>query len=174
MGCSSKGWGNLGAKADPDLQQIIVYQELGILPDDENRQVLGSSQYSRVLYHVEQQDKTLRIVAPKEEREKLFHAVHGGVLVDTFVMRKCMDSSVVTKSRLGNRYAVVFVDYLTKWPEVFPVREQTAPTIARLFVEEIVCRHGVPGELLSDRGAAFLSKLMLEVWGQRWSISPNS
>ena len=51
----------------------------------------------------------------------------------------------------------------TKWPEVFAVPDQTAPTIARLFVEEIVCRHGVPGEVLSDRGASFLSKLTLEI-----------
>ena len=26
------------------------------------------------------------------------------------------------KSSRGNQYAVVFVDYLTKWPEVFPVK----------------------------------------------------
>ena len=66
------------------------------------------------------------------------------------------------KSQQGNRYALVFVDYLTKWPEVFPIADQSALTIARLFVQEIVCRHGVPAELLSDRGAAFLLKLMLE------------
>ena len=34
------------------------------------------------------------------------------------------------KSQCGNSYAVVFVDYLTKWPEVFPVADQTALTIA--------------------------------------------
>ena len=67
------------------------------------------------------------------------------------------------KSRQGNQYAVVFVDYLTKWPEVFAVQDQTAATIARLLVEQIVSRHGVPSNLLSDRGAAFLSKLMEEV-----------
>ncbi len=66
-------------------------------------------------------------------------------------------------SRRGNRYAVVFMDYLTKWPEVFATSDQTAPTLARLLVEEVVSRHGVPGELLSDRGPAFLSKLVLEV-----------
>ena len=64
----------------------------------------------------------------------------------------------------GNQYAVVFVDYLTKWPEVFPVSDQTALTIARLLVESIICRHGVPVELLSDRGRAFLSGLMQEVY----------
>ena len=35
--------------------------------------------------------------------------------------------------------------------------------MAELFVEEIVCRHGVPGQLLSDRGAAFLSRLLKEI-----------
>ena len=66
------------------------------------------------------------------------------------------------RSTKGNQYAVVFMDYLTKWPEVFAVPDQTAATIARLLVEEIVSRHGVPTEILSDRGKAFLSSLMKE------------
>ena len=60
----------------------------------------------------------------------------------------------------GNRYVVCFVDYLTKWVEAFAVADQRAETIVRLFVEEVACRHGVPEELLSDRGANFLSDLM--------------
>ena len=67
-------------------------------------------------------------------------------------------------SAKGNKYAVVFVDYLTKWVEVFPTPDQTALTIAKLLVTEIISRHGVPRELLSDRGAAFLSKLLQEVY----------
>ena len=67
------------------------------------------------------------------------------------------------KTSRGNQYAVVFVDYLTKWPEVFAVPDQSAATVARLLVEEIVSRHGVPSEVLSDRGRAFLSGLMREV-----------
>jgi len=51
----------------------------------------------------------------------------------------------------GNQYAVVFMDYLTKWPEVFATPEHTAETIGNLFVAEIISRHGVPGKLLSDR-----------------------
>ena len=68
------------------------------------------------------------------------------------------------KSRRGNSYAVVFVDYLTKWPEVFPVADQTALTIARLLVTKIIPQHGVPSQLLSDRGSAFLSSLMFEIY----------
>ena len=63
----------------------------------------------------------------------------------------------------GNQYALVFIDYLTKWVEVVAIPDQTAETIARMFVELIVCRHGAPRELLSDRGANFLSDLVAEV-----------
>jgi len=66
-------------------------------------------------------------------------------------------------SKHGNKYAVVFVDYLTKWPEVFAVKDQTAHTVAQLLVEHIISHHGVPAELLSDRGANFLSGLLQEV-----------
>jgi hypothetical protein len=55
------------------------------------------------------------------------------------------------------------MDYLTKWVEAFPMSDQQASTIARLLVEHIICRHGVPEELLSDRGTNFLSDLMLEL-----------
>ena len=66
-------------------------------------------------------------------------------------------------TRRGNRYAVVFIDYLMKWPEVFAVPDQRAATIARLLTEEIISRHGVPAEILSDRGCEFLSGLLKEV-----------
>lgn len=74
-----------------------------------------------------------------------------------------VDVLQLPKTSSGKRYAVVFMDYLTKWPEVFATADQTAPTIARLLVEEIVSRHGVPSQLLSDRGPSFLSRLVLEV-----------
>ena len=47
-------------------------------------------------------------------------------------------------SKDGNQYAVVFVNYLTKWPDVFAVPEQSVATIAQLPVEQIVSQHGVP------------------------------
>ena len=47
--------------------------------------------------------------------------------------------------------------------EVFPASDQSATTITNLLVEEVVSRHGVPSEVLSDRGRAFLSGLLQEV-----------
>ena len=63
----------------------------------------------------------------------------------------------------GNSYVVVFVDYLTKWPEAFALPDQKAQTIAQVFCEQIICRHGIPEQLLSDRGSNFLSELMLAI-----------
>ena len=74
-----------------------------------------------------------------------------------------VDVLQLPKTRSGKQYAVVFVDYLTKWPEVFATSNQSAYTIAKLLVEKIVSRHGVPAQLLSDRGGAFLSKLLQEI-----------
>ena len=55
------------------------------------------------------------------------------------------------------------MDYLAKWLEVFLTPDQKAETIARLLVEHVVARHGVPEQLLSDRGTNFLSKVIQEV-----------
>ena len=63
----------------------------------------------------------------------------------------------------GNQYVLVFLDYLTKWVEAFPIKDQKAETVARVLVEEVICRHGAPERLLSDRGANFLSELIAEV-----------
>jgi len=62
----------------------------------------------------------------------------------------------------GNCYVVVFMDYLTKCPEAYATSDQTAKTNS-MFVEQIVSCHGIPQELLSDRGQNFLSTLMQEV-----------
>jgi transposase InsO family protein len=66
-------------------------------------------------------------------------------------------------TRTGNRYVLVFSDYLTKWVEAFPSARADAPTVARLLVDEVICRHGAPERLLSDRGSTFRSALVREV-----------
>ena len=63
----------------------------------------------------------------------------------------------------GNKHVVVFQDFLTKWPLVFPVSDQKAITIARLLAEKVIPVHGVPEALLSDRGTNLLSHLMLDL-----------
>lgn len=63
----------------------------------------------------------------------------------------------------GNRYVIVFQDFLTKWPLVFPAPDQKAIRIARLVAEEVFPLFGVPDALLSDRGANLLAHVMQDV-----------
>ena len=63
-----------------------------------------------------------------------------------------------------NKYVIVFVNYLTKWVEPFPAEDQTSETIANLLVNEVLYRHGVAEQLLSDRGTNLLSGVMKDVY----------
>jgi hypothetical protein len=53
----------------------------------------------------------------------------------------------------GNKYAVVFTDYLTKWVEAFPLKNQNAETIAKVFINEIITRHSAPKDYSVIKGA---------------------
>ena len=74
-----------------------------------------------------------------------------------------VDILELTTSSAGNKYINVFNDYLTKWVEAFPIKNQKAETIAKLFINEIITKHSAPKELLSDQGRNFLSKLIQDV-----------
>ena len=63
----------------------------------------------------------------------------------------------------GNRYLVVAMDYFTKWPEARAIPNAKAETVAAFIFEEIICRHGVPKEILSDRGTHFNNALIDEL-----------
>ena len=71
-----------------------------------------------------------------------------------------MDLPVTTR---GNKHVIVFQDYLTKWPMVYPLPDQKTHRIARVLVDEIIPFYGVPECLLSDRGTNLLSHLMRDL-----------
>jgi hypothetical protein len=54
-------------------------------------------------------------------------------------------------------------DELTKYLAAVPMEDQTAHTIARHFVENMVMIYGCPQILLSDCGAYFLSEMFKSV-----------
>ena len=70
-----------------------------------------------------------------------------------------MDFKEFDVSERGNRYALVFQDYLTKWPEVYPVQDRKAPTVASCLAD-LVWRHGVPARIIHDRAPEFLSDVL--------------
>src|SRR6185436_3914571 len=58
------------------------------------------------------------------------------------------------------RYIIVATDYFTKWPEARVIEKADAITVAWFLYDEIICRHGCPREILSDRGAVFVSQVV--------------
>jgi len=63
----------------------------------------------------------------------------------------------------GNKYLLTISEYLSGWPEAWAIKDDTAATVARYFVEEWICRYGAPEILTSDRGRQFLSDLIDQV-----------
>jgi hypothetical protein len=51
------------------------------------------------------------------------------------------------------------MDYFTKWPEAYAIRNQKTSTVA----EALVASFGIPQELHSDQGRNFDSRLLQEV-----------
>ena len=60
----------------------------------------------------------------------------------------------------GNKYLLLFVDHYSQWSQAYAMATQDAETVARLFLEGIVCIHGCPQHILSDRGAQFMSDVI--------------
>ena len=67
------------------------------------------------------------------------------------------------RSRRGSQYVVTCVDPFTKWAEAFPAPNKEAATVARILVEQVMCRFGVPLAVLSDRGKEVDGQLMSEI-----------
>lgn len=65
---------------------------------------------------------------------------------------------LVTTPR-GNKYILVFADYFTRWVEAFAVEALDTLPFVKVMVDEVLCRHGVPERLLSNRGSNFISEL---------------
>ena len=60
----------------------------------------------------------------------------------------------------GCRYVLVVTDLFTKWVEAFPLKSTDSVTLARVLVDEVICRYGVPHYLHSDQGANFVSAVI--------------
>ena len=74
-----------------------------------------------------------------------------------------VDVMDLPKTDAGNKHVVVFQDFLSKWPLVFPVPDQKAHRLVKLLVEEVIPFFGVPEAFLSDRGTNLLLHLMTDV-----------
>lgn len=63
----------------------------------------------------------------------------------------------------GFRYCLTCVDRYTRWPEAFPMRDQEAATVARVFYDGWISRFGVPLRVTTDQGRQFQGHLFKEL-----------
>jgi hypothetical protein len=67
---------------------------------------------------------------------------------------------------------LVVIDDFTKWVEIFPLRDAsdaTAARIGKVLKESGFCRFGMPKTLVSDNGTNFTSSIMKYLCSQ-WNI----
>ena len=62
-----------------------------------------------------------------------------------------------------NQYIIVAIDYYTKYPEAKAIPRATSKEVSTFIYEEIICRHGCPQKILSDRGSHFNNQLIKEL-----------
>lgn len=60
----------------------------------------------------------------------------------------------------GKQYIVVAVDHFTKWVEARALEEADAQSIISFLHDDVICRHGVPKIMSTDRGSEFINELM--------------
>ncbi|XP_056860130.1 uncharacterized protein LOC130508574, partial [Raphanus sativus] len=72
------------------------------------------------------------------------------------------------------RFLLVLTDYFTKWIEAEAFQQVTRVEVERFVWKEIVCRHGVPYEIVTDNGGQFIShdfKIFCDKWNIRLTFS---
>ncbi len=67
------------------------------------------------------------------------------------------------RSARGHRFALVLVDYATRYPEAVALRNISATSVAEALFS-MISRVGIPKEILTDQGTAFMSRTIRELY----------
>ncbi len=67
------------------------------------------------------------------------------------------------RSARGHRFALVLVDYATRYPEAVVLRNISAKSVAEALFS-MISRVGIPKEILTDQGTAFMSRTIRKLY----------
>ena len=67
---------------------------------------------------------------------------------------------VIPKASNGHEYILVAIDYFTKWVEAALYKSVTQAVVARFLKHDIICRYGMPRELIIDNGMNLNGKMI--------------
>ncbi len=77
-----------------------------------------------------------------------------------------IDLLQLPQSHYGSRYLLVFVDHLTRFVVLAPLKDKTVTVVAHALVTHLFCPFSTPRVVLSDNGAEFRNALVSKICSQ--------
>jgi hypothetical protein len=74
-----------------------------------------------------------------------------------------LTAAALPTTRRGHEYILVLKDALTRYVEVFPIKDKKPLTIAQIIVDHIFCRYGAISTLVSDQGTEFVNSVIKQL-----------
>nr|GEY67966.1 reverse transcriptase domain-containing protein [Tanacetum cinerariifolium] len=143
------------------MTQLVDYLKGGVLPRDkkEARKLrLKARQYELiegVLYRRSFLTPCLRCVGPLQA-DYVMREIHEGSCSMHAGPRLRIDIAGPFLEGPGKvKFLIVVMDYFTKWIEAKAVAIITDGQVKKFIWDNIVCRFGIPGEIISDNGKQF-------------------
>ena len=66
---------------------------------------------------------------------------------------------MILKASNGHEYILVAIDYFTKWVEAASYKSVIQAVVAQFLKHNIICRYGMPGELITNNGTNLNGKM---------------
>ncbi|KAG1031847.1 hypothetical protein G6F57_011679 [Rhizopus arrhizus] len=73
------------------------------------------------------------------------------------------DVAVLVDSKKGNKYMLVFMEYLSKWIVTAALPSFDSDHVIQVLLYEVVLKFGVPTRLITDNGSNYISEAMKQV-----------
>ncbi|CAA7018421.1 unnamed protein product [Microthlaspi erraticum] len=73
------------------------------------------------------------------------------------------------RDRKQFQYLLVLTDYFTKWIEAKPYQQTTELEVRKFIWKDIICRHGLPFEIVTDNGSQFIARTFKD-FCKKWNI----